>query len=120
MSTFYKVLVWITSVTSLLCLSLVIWAVLQVFKYLPSLYLNLACYLARKADTEPATEAPKGRTEAVNVLTEGMKFLQKQKNAEGVKALREMIVREKDRRDAFKNLSKENVAALDALVASAA
>ncbi len=90
----------------------------QVQKYLPSLYLNLACYLARKADTASTTEAPKGRTEAVNMLTEGMKFLQKQKNAEGIKALREMILREKGRQDAFKNLSAENLAALDALVAA--
>jgi hypothetical protein len=47
-----------------------------------------------------------------------MKFLQKQKNAEGIKALREMILREKGRQDAFKNLSAENLAALDALVAA--
>ena len=89
---------------------------LQVQKYLPSLYLNLACYLARRADRQADADAQNnGRKEAVKALSDGMEYLEGRKNAEGVTALREMIMRELRRQDAFKNLGKENLDAVEAL-----
>jgi len=89
----------------------------NVQKYLPSLYLNLACYLARKAENGPdAKMQTEKRNEVVELLQEAMKYLRERKNLEGVTAFSEMILRENQRHDAFKNLSKENLDALDALV----
>jgi hypothetical protein len=90
----------------------------NVQKYLPSLYLNLSCYLARKAEKEPdATMRTEKRREVVELLQEAMKYLQDRKNIDAMAALGEMILREKRRQDAFKNLGQENLDALDAVVA---
>ena len=89
----------------------------QVHKYLPSLYVNLACYLARKADKGAPADADPLREKAVMVLEGGLKYLQEKKNKAGIKALGESIAREKDRMDAFRNLGGKNLGSLDLLIA---
>jgi len=90
----------------------------RVLKYLPSLYLNLACYHARRAD-KPGSDSQKERKAAVGVLSAGMQYLQDRKNSGAVDSLCTKINNEKGRDDAFKNLGDENIAALDALIATA-
>jgi len=89
----------------------------QVRKYLPNLYINLACFLAKKADKEgDATVQASSRENAVTVLQEGLAYFEKRDISLGIQALRIGIQRERQDTGAYKNLTPEQKASLDAML----
>ena len=90
---------------------------LHVRKYLPSIYLNLGCFLAKKADLEKERQAQeKLREEAVKAVEEGYVYFEKKKISLGIQALRDGIRREKMDTGDFRNLSAAEHPRLDAVL----
>ena len=79
----------------------------QTKKYLPSIYINWACYLAKSADVVGGSEGEKEqlRERAIQVLREGDEFFEKNHNRHALKSFKESIERERKASGDFKNFS---------------
>ena len=92
---------------------------LHVRKYLPSIYLNLGCFLAKKADLEKDPQAQeKLREEAVKAVEEVYAYFKDKKISLGIQALQDGIQREKKDTGDFRNLTAAQLARLDAVLAA--
>ena len=87
-------------------------------KYLPNVYVNLCCYLARKADAETEAGLKKARREeTVQVVKDGIAYFDNSEVKTGKSVIQAGMRAERaDSAGALRNLASEQKAAIDALL----
>jgi len=90
----------------------------HVHKYLPNVYVNLCCYLARKADAETEAGLKKARREeTVQVVKDGIAYFDNSEVKTGKSVIQTGMRAERaDSAGALRNLASEQKAAIDAML----